>query len=110
MVEHRPERQQMSGSFPAKLRLHLSNLLRACGRPNESDGDKGPAISLLPVCSSLGKVPAARGWTASSLSARRDLSVLGCFPTLLFVSLASSRSLRPAPGLRTTLRASTSYK
>jgi hypothetical protein len=53
MLEQRPERQQMSASFPAKLRLHQSHLLRACGRPSESDGDTGPAITLLLACPEL---------------------------------------------------------
>jgi hypothetical protein len=32
----------MSESFPAKLRLHQSNLLRASARATESDGHTGP--------------------------------------------------------------------
>jgi hypothetical protein len=56
MVEQRPERREMSASFPAKLRLHQSNLVRACGRTTESDGDTGPAITLRPACPSLDHV------------------------------------------------------
>jgi hypothetical protein len=38
MMEQRPERQQMSGAFLAKLRLHQSNLLWKCGRQLEVIG------------------------------------------------------------------------